>query len=64
MLFRSTLLELDPAAQYPLLMATQLYGQVPDEARQRLMCSFVHDQFWRDPDRRWRWGNRSRLPSC
>jgi len=50
-----TLLELDPAAQYPLLMATQLYGQVPDEARQRLMCSFVHDQFWRDPDRRWRW---------
>ena len=50
-----TLLELDPAAQYPLLMATQLYGQVPDEARQRLMCGFVHDQFWRDPDRRWRW---------
>jgi hypothetical protein len=19
------------------------------------MCGFVHDQFWRDPDRRWRW---------
>jgi len=50
-----TILELDPVGQYPLMMASQLYGQVPDEAKQRLMCSFVHDQFWRDPDRRWRW---------
>lgn len=50
-----TLLELDPVAQYPLLMATQLYGQVPDEARQRLMCAFVYEQFLLDPDRRWRW---------
>lgn len=50
-----TLLDLDPAAQYPLLMATQLYGQVPDESRQRLMCGFVYDQFLLDPDRRWRW---------
>ena len=49
------ILELDPAGQYPLLMASQLYGQVPDEARARRMCDFVHRQFGRDPDRRWRW---------
>jgi hypothetical protein len=50
-----TILELDPAGQYPLLMASQIYAQVPDEARQRRMCAFVREQFDRDPDRRWRW---------
>ena len=49
------ILALDPIGQYPLLMASQLYGQVPDEVKQRRMCAFVHDQFLRDPDRRWRW---------
>jgi hypothetical protein len=49
------ILELDPAGQYPLLMASQLYGLVPDEARVRQMCDFVRRQFGRDPDRRWRW---------
>jgi hypothetical protein len=48
-------LELDPAASYPLLMASQLYAQVPDPARQRRMLQFVYEQFLRDPDRRWRW---------
>jgi hypothetical protein len=51
----ATILELDPVGQYPLLMASQIYGQVPDEAKQRLMCEFVRRQFDRDPDRRWRW---------
>ena len=50
-----TILELDPVGQYPLLMASQIYGQVPDEAKQRRMCEFVRQQFDRDPDRRWRW---------
>jgi hypothetical protein len=49
------ILDLDPVGQYPLLMASQIYSQVPDPARQRRMCDFVHDQFDRDPDRRWRW---------
>ena len=48
-------LELDPAAQYPLMMAAQLYAQVPDEDRQRRMLAFVHREFLRDPERRWRW---------
>ena len=50
-----TILALDPATQYPLLMATHLYGQVPDHARERLMFDFVHTHFLRDPNRRWRW---------
>jgi hypothetical protein len=48
-------LELDPRAQYPLLMAAQLYAQVPDERKTRVMLDFVHEQFLRDPERRWRW---------
>ena len=49
------MLELDPRNQYPLLLATQVYAAVPDPARQRLMATFVHEQFLRDPDQRWRW---------
>jgi hypothetical protein len=50
-----TILALDPAGQYPLLMAAHLYAQVPDPARTRLMFDFVHKEFLRDPNRRWRW---------
>ena len=50
-----SILEMDPAGQYPLLMASQLYGQTPDPVKQRQMCDFVYRQFGRDPDRRWRW---------
>ena len=48
-------LALDPAAQYPLMMASQLYGQVLDETRQRSMCEFVHQAFLDRPNARWRW---------
>lgn len=50
-----TILALDPMGQYPLLMASQLYAQVPVEAKQRLMLDFVHRKFLEDPQRRWRW---------
>ena len=50
-----TILALDPIGQYPLLMASQIYAQVPDPARQRGMCEFVRQQFELDPNRRWRW---------
>jgi hypothetical protein len=49
------ILGLDPVSQYPLLMATQLYGQVPDQGKQRQMCGLVRQQFEKDPNRRWRW---------
>ena len=51
----NTALALDPAAQYPLMMASHLYGQVDDAARQRSMCEFVHRAFMERPDARWRW---------
>lgn len=49
------LLGLDPRAQYPLMMATQLYGQVPDLDKDRRMLAFAHRRFLEDPDRRWPW---------
>ncbi|HUO43840.1 MAG TPA: hypothetical protein VMT94_02875 [Burkholderiales bacterium] len=51
----AAILDLDPDTQYPLLMAAQLYAQAPGAARQRQMLDFVHREFLRDPDRRWRW---------
>jgi hypothetical protein len=51
----ATILDLDPLGQYPLMMAAELYAQVPDPARTRMMFDFVYQQFLRDPDRRWRW---------
>lgn len=49
-------LTLDPASQYALLMASQLYGQVSGAPeKQRMMCDFVHRQFLARPDTRWRW---------
>lgn len=54
-LWLATILALDPVGQYPLLMASYLYAQVPDRDKQRMMLEFVHRQFFADPDRRWRW---------
>jgi hypothetical protein len=51
----AALMELDPYGHYPLMMASHIYSQVPDEPRQRQMLDFVHREFLRDPDRRWRW---------
>jgi len=51
----TSMLELDPRGQYPLMMASQLYAQVPVAAKQRAMLDFVHRRFLEDPDRRWRW---------
>jgi hypothetical protein len=49
------ILELDPRGQYPLLAASRLYGEIPDETRQRRMLEFVYQQFLADPNRRWPW---------
>jgi hypothetical protein len=51
----SRILELDPEGQYPLLAASRLYAEVPDEARQRGMLDFVYRAYLRDPNRRWPW---------
>jgi len=49
------ILQLDPHGQYPLMMASQLYAQVPDEHKQRQMLAFVHREFMTDPEHRWPW---------
>jgi len=49
------ILELDPAAQYPLLAAALLYAEVPREAKQRSMMDFIYRQYFLDPNRRWPW---------
>jgi hypothetical protein len=37
------------------MLAAHLYAQVPDEQKQRQMLEFVHREFLRDPEKRWRW---------
>jgi len=49
------ILELDPNGQYPLLAASRLYAEVPDEAKQRSMLDFVYREYLADPNRRWPW---------
>ena len=49
------ILELDAPGQYPMLMASQIYSQVPDERKQRQMLDLVYRQFLVDPNQRWRW---------
>jgi hypothetical protein len=49
------LLELDPASQYPLLLATRVYTQGADPARARALLEVAHRAFLRDPERRWPW---------
>ena len=49
------ILELDNQAEYPLLAASRLYTQVPDEERKRKMLEFIARKFMEAPDRRWQW---------
>lgn len=48
------ILELDPAAEYPMFAASRLYAEVADEARQRAMLDFVYQEFLLDPNHRWK----------
>ncbi len=49
------ILQLDPQGQYPLFAASNLYAEVPDQARARSMLDFVYRWYLRDPNRRWPW---------
>ena len=51
----SRALTLDPAGGYPLMLASQMYAQVPDEKKQRQMLDFTFRQFFASPNTRWRW---------
>ena len=49
------LLALDNRFQYPLLSASRVYTETPDNARKRQMLEFVHRRFLEDPGRCWPW---------
>jgi len=49
----NTILELNGKTMYPLLAASRLYGEVPDDAKKRQMLEFVYRKFLDDPNRRW-----------
>ena len=49
------ILELDPSGQYPLMLASRLYAEVPDPAKQRKMLELVYREYLKDPNRRWPW---------
>ncbi len=49
------LLNLDSRFQYPLLSASRVYTETPDDAGKRQMLEFIHRRFLEDPDRRWPW---------
>jgi len=48
-------LQLDPRGQYPLFLASQVYGAVGDPIKQKKMFNFVYRQFFADPNQRWHW---------
>ena len=49
------ILKLDPRGQYPLLLASRIYGEVNHADRRRVMADLVYRQYRKDPGRRWRW---------
>jgi hypothetical protein len=49
------ILELDPTGQYPLMSASRLYAEVPDQEKQRRMLEFTYREYLKDPNRRWPW---------
>ena len=49
------LLDLDSRFQYPLLSASRVYTETPDDDGKRQMLEFVHRRFREDPERRWPW---------
>ena len=48
-------LEVDPRSQYPLFLAARVYAETGEAARSRAALEFVHQEFLRDPNRRWPW---------
>lgn len=49
------ILELNPDSHYPLLSASRVYSEVPDEEKRRRILAFVHEKFLQNPAERWQW---------
>jgi hypothetical protein len=50
-----TILATDPRSQYPLFAAARIYAENPDPRKARAALEFVYREFFKDPNRRWRW---------
>ena len=46
-------LALEPRSQYPLFLASRIYGSVGDTVKKSQMFEFVYRKFFDDPNRRW-----------
>lgn len=57
----SALQRLDEKSEYPLFIASRVYAEVPDPARQRQMLEFIYASFLVDPGRRWKWAAHAAL---
>jgi len=49
------IISLDTRANYPVLVASRIYTEVPDKQKQRLMMEFVYQQFLLNPRKNWVW---------
>jgi hypothetical protein len=49
------ILETDPRSSYALFSAARVYAENPDPAKCRAMLEFLHEEFQKDPERRWPW---------
>lgn len=49
------ILETDPRSSYALFSAARVYAENPDPPKCRAMLEFLHEEFYRDPERRWPW---------
>ncbi len=47
--------ELDPRSEYPLLSASRIYTEVPDNVKRKKMLDFVLEKFLEEPGKRWQW---------
>jgi hypothetical protein len=46
-------LQLDPRGQYPLYLASHVYGETSDTIKKRMMYNYVYNAFFDDPNQRW-----------
>jgi len=50
-----TILDLDPRAHYPMLVAARVYGSIKNPEKQRVMMDYIFLKFNEDPNKYWRW---------
>jgi len=49
------ILALDERGQYPMLVASHIYGSIHNEQKKRFMMNYVFEKFNQHPNRYWRW---------